>query len=164
MTVCSESNLDPTLPRQSRITPNDNTGPGRSPYHQNRVVQKGFSHWYTRWCRNWWALEVASIVLGSTCIISIAIMLWKVNGSEMPQWQFGLTIDAILSLLAGFSKSCLLMPTAEALGQLRWSFDEKTKRRPIDIERIDRASRGAWDSIMLLIRARGAYVQLFGLS
>lgn len=111
--------------------------------------------WYSRWCKDWWALEVGSMFLGTICIIIIAIMLLQVDGDEMPKWKLGITIDAILSLLSGFSKSCLLMPTAEALGQIKWTFGITDKRRAVDIERIDKASRGTWGSVVLLVRARG---------
>ena len=110
--------------------------------------------WCTRWCRDWWALEIASILLGTICIVVIAVMLLNVNGNEMPQWQLGITVDLVMSLLAGFSKSCLLMPTAEALGQIKWGFGD-TSKKAIDIERIDKASRGTWGSLVLLIRDRG---------
>jgi hypothetical protein len=118
-------------------------------------VRSAVHQWYTRWVRDWWAFEVASIVLGIICILAIAMMLLKVDGKEMSHWQLGISIDALLSLLSGFSKSCLLMPTAEALGQLRWSFDSPQRKRAIDIERIDKASRGMWGSVVLLVRARG---------
>jgi hypothetical protein len=95
------------------------------------------------------------MVLGTTCIIVIAVMLLGVDGKEMPRWKLGITVDAILSLLSGASKSCLLMPTAEALGQMKCIFDKKSDSRAIDIDRIDKASRGTWGSMILLIRARG---------
>lgn len=110
--------------------------------------------WYTRWFRDWWALEIGSMFLGTICIVAIAIMLLQVDGREMPRWRLGVTIDAILSVLSGLSKSCLLMPTAEALGQLKWPFGND-ERRAIDVERIDKASRGTWGSVVLLARARG---------
>lgn len=113
--------------------------------------------WYTRWFRDWWALEIGSMMLGTICIVAIAIMLLRLDGMEMPQWHLGITIDAILSVLAGLSKSCLLMPTAEALGQLKWPFGQED-RKAIDIDRIDRATRGTWGSVLLLTRARGVYV------
>ena len=111
--------------------------------------------WFSKWCRDWWGLEIGSMFLGSICMMVIAIMLRKVDGQEVPRWQLGATIDAILSLLSGFSKSCLLMPTAEALGQAKWALGKHGPKRAVDIERIDRATRGSWGSIALLIRSRG---------
>jgi hypothetical protein len=122
---------------------------------QNPSERSALSNWYTKWFRDWWALEVGSIVLGTCCIIFIAMMLHMVDGQEMVKWKLGISLDALLSLLSGFTKSCLLMPTAEALGQLRWPFDAQDKKRAIDIERIDKASRGTWGSVVLLVRARG---------
>lgn len=124
---------------------------------QKYAEESAVHSWYTKWFRDWWALEIGSMFLGTVCIVAIAVMLLQVDGSEMPQWRLGITIDAILSLLAGFSKSCLLMQTAEALGQLKWPFGEGAKRA-IDVDRIDRATRGTWGSVVLLARARGVSV------
>lgn len=122
---------------------------------RSALINSTNSHgWYTRWFRVWWALEIGSMFLGTICIVAIAIMLLQVDGREMPRWRLGVTIDAILSVLSGLSKSCLLMPTAEALGQLKWPF-AKDDRRAIDVERIDKASRGTWGSVVLLALAHG---------
>jgi hypothetical protein len=110
--------------------------------------------WTIRWFRDWWGLEIISMCLSTMCIIAIIIMLWKVDKQEMPKWRLGVTIDAVLSLLSGFSKSCLLMPTAEALGQLKWIWF-KQEKRAIDFEVLDKASRGTWGSLSLLARTRG---------
>lgn len=62
--------------------------------------------------------------------------------------------SAFISIFSGFAKSALLLPTAEALGQLKWTWFTK-KRTMIDFEVMDSASRGPIGSLMLLMRSKG---------
>jgi hypothetical protein len=110
--------------------------------------------WYAKWFNDWWALEAGSMCLATLCLVVITIMLLQFDGREMPRWKVSITIEAILSVLSGFTKSCLLMPTAEALGQIKWN-TSKTEKRAIDVERIDKASRGTWGAVALIVRHRG---------
>ena len=75
------------------------------------------------------------------CMMIIIIMLWKVDGEALPKWKLGISINAFISIFSGFAKSALLLPTAEALGQLKWSWFTN-KRRMLDFEVLDSASRG----------------------
>ena len=136
---------------QLRKIAQDNSEPMRN----GEATPNAFAAWWTRWVKDWWALELGSMVLGTISIVVVAILLLGVDGDEMPQWQLGITVDTVLSLLAGFSKSCLLMPTAEALGQIKWTSSTTKVKRAIDVERIDKATRGTWGSLVLIIRARG---------
>lgn len=62
--------------------------------------------------------------------------------------------SAFVSIFSGFAKSVLLLPTAEALGQLKWSWFTG-KRSMIDFEVMDTASRGLMGSVLLLMRSKG---------
>ena len=68
--------------------------------------------------------------------------------------NLGISVNAFISIFSGFAKSALLLPTAEALGQLKWSWFTN-KRRMLDFEVLDSASRGPWGSLMLLARTKG---------
>lgn len=110
--------------------------------------------WYSRWFVDWWALELLSWFLGVICIMTIVVVLWEVDGKRMPSWKLGISIDTLIAVLSGFTKSCLLMPTAEALGQLKWNWFRK-ERKMIDFEKLDNASKGTWGSLTLLASTRG---------
>lgn len=80
---------------------------------------------------------------------------WKYDGKPMPQWRLGVSINAFISIFSGFAKSALLLPTAEALGQLKWDWFKKDERKMMDFEVLDSASRGPWGSMVLLARTKG---------
>jgi len=113
------------------------------------------SGWFTRWFIDWWALEILSWGFSALCMAIIAIVLLKHDGKDLPSWRLGITINAFISIFSGFAKSALLLPTAEALGQLKWSWFKNGERKMVDFEILDSASRGPWGSLVLLTRTKG---------
>lgn len=76
------------------------------------------------------------------------------------KWPHGLTIVAILSKVAS---AALILPISEAIGQLKWSwFNGKRSKDAFDFEIFDKASRGAWGSVLLLLRTRGKSLAALG--
>jgi hypothetical protein len=111
--------------------------------------------WFTRWFIEWWMFEILSWIFSVLCIATIVIVLIHFNGRELPQWKLGITINAFIAIFAGFAKSALLVPTAEALGQLKWDWYQSKPKKMMDFEILDSASRGPWGSMMLLTRSKG---------
>jgi hypothetical protein len=68
----------------------------------------------------WWLLEILSWCFSAICMTAIFAVLLHYDGKEIPQWPMGLTINGFISILSGLSKTALLLPTAEAIGQLKW--------------------------------------------
>jgi hypothetical protein len=112
---------------------------------------KGF---VTRWFVEWWLLEIISWIFSAICMAIILSVLLHFNGRPMPAWKLGLTLNSFISILSGFAKASLLLPTAEALGQLKWNWFSKP-RPMMDFEVIDSASRGPLGSMVLLANTKG---------
>jgi hypothetical protein len=112
-------------------------------------------NWFTEWFVEWWLLEILSWCFSAICMIIIAVVLYKQDGKTMPKWRMGITINAFISIFSGFAKSALLLPTAEALGQLKWNWFRKGEKKMMDFEVMDSASRGAWGSMVMLARGKG---------
>jgi hypothetical protein len=82
--------------------------------------------------------------------------------SDQPlnKWPLGLTIITILSKVAS---AALILPISEAIGQLKWSwFYGQESKDAFDFEIFDKASRGAWGSVLLLFRTRGRSLAALG--
>ncbi|KIW04791.1 uncharacterized protein PV09_03978 [Verruconis gallopava] len=125
----------------------------RFSWHMSKTEKA--SNWFTRWFIEWWAMEIASWIFSAICMMTIIIVLWKVDGKPMPKWKLGVSINAFISIFSGFAKSALLLPTAEALGQLKWNWFTNKQKRMMDFEVLDSASRGPWGSMMLLAKTKG---------
>jgi len=109
----------------------------------------------SRYIIEWWLLEVISWFIGAFSLAALVIVLRHYDDSKIPHWKFGLTLNALISLLAGLTRSSLLIPTYQALGQLKWNWFRVEPRLMADFERFDSASRGPLGSIILLFRAFG---------
>jgi hypothetical protein len=49
-------------------------------------------NWFTRWFIDWWAMEILSLCFSATCMTIIVVVLWKMDGKEMPRWRLGVSI------------------------------------------------------------------------
>lgn len=96
-----------------------------------------------------------SWIFSFLCIAAIIFVLIWYDGRELPEWKLGITINAFIAIFAGFAKSALLVPTAEALGQLKWDWYKNKPKKMMDFEILDSASRGPWGSLVLLTRTKG---------
>jgi hypothetical protein len=110
-------------------------------------------YWFLTLVVEWWAIELLSWAFSATCMAAIIGVLWIFDGKELPQLGFGLTINGFLSLFSNFAKSALILPTAEALGQLKWTWFRSGPNSLLDFEALDNASRGPWGSLVLLARS-----------
>jgi hypothetical protein len=111
--------------------------------------------WFTRWFIEWWMFEIGAWIFSLLCVAGIVATLIYFDGRELPEWKLGITINAFIAIFAGFAKSALLVPTAEALGQLKWDWYRKKPKKMMDFEILDSASRGPWGSLVLLTRTKG---------
>lgn len=105
-----------------------------------------------------WLLEIISWVLSAICMSAIIGMLLHVKDKRPPQWPLHLTLNTYISVLSKIASAALLLPTSEALGQLKWSWFQGDSKKMWDFEIFDNASRGPWGSLLLIIRTKGKYV------
>lgn len=87
-------------------------------------------------------------------------LLRYLDDQSLNKWPLGLTIITVLSKVAS---AALILPISEAIGQLKWTwFHGKKSRDAFDFEMFDKASRGAWGSVMLLCRTKGRSLAALG--
>jgi hypothetical protein len=96
-----------------------------------------------------WSLEIISWVISVVCMIIVVTMLLYMKDKRIPGWPTTLTLTVFFKI----ASAALLLPTSEAIGQLKWSWI-KGDSRMWDFEIFDLASRGPWGSILLLFRTK----------
>jgi hypothetical protein len=108
----------------------------------------------------YWLFEACGWIVALASLLSIVSILAAHNGKQSPDWQltvgagkyrktFGLTINAIISILTTSFTSGLLIPVAASMSQLKWSWFNQG--RPLsDYQAFDSATRGPLGSVMLL--------------
>ncbi|KAJ3560024.1 hypothetical protein NPX13_g9455 [Xylaria arbuscula] len=100
-----------------------------------------------------WLWEIVSVILSGLFFALIIIILGIYNGKEVPQFTYGITLNAIISTLATFSKSCLLVAVAGSISQLKWHWYRGSEgKRLFDMQLFDDASRGPLGAIRILAR------------
>jgi hypothetical protein len=82
----------------------------------------------------------------------------SISGKKMAQSERLLTMASLLGKVASAS---LIVPTSEALGQLKWHWFHQSKAM-WDFEVFDKASRGAWGATLLLFRTKGRSLAALG--
>ena len=111
----------------------------------------------TRWSRlvsNTWWFELLAITFSSSCLVAIAVILRVYQEKPLLPMAYGLTLNAIISVLATVSKAALIAAISGSLGQLKWE-RFRTQRKLYDLQAFDDASRGPAGSIGLLLERPG---------
>ncbi|CAN9085882.1 unnamed protein product [Alternaria alternata] len=105
-----------------------------------------------------WLFEIVSWLVSAACMGAIVGIYISISGKEMAQSERLLTMANLLGKVASAS---LIVPTSEALGQLKWHWFHQSKAM-WDFEVFDKASRGAWGATLLLFRTKGRSLAALG--
>jgi hypothetical protein len=104
--------------------------------------------------------EILSLALAAAALFGLVAILRKHQNKEVPKWTLGhveVTLNAIISIVSTLFRGSLLMPVAQSISQLCWTW--YTRPRSLqDICYYDSASRGPLGSFRLLVRLRFMYL------
>ncbi|KAI0967336.1 hypothetical protein F4678DRAFT_465584 [Xylaria arbuscula] len=100
-----------------------------------------------------WLWEIVLVILSGLFFALIIVILKIYNRKEVPQFAYGITLNAIISILATFSKSSLLVAVAASISQFKWHWYRSSDgKRLFDMQLFDDASRGPLGAIQILAR------------
>jgi hypothetical protein len=105
-----------------------------------------------------WLFEMMSWFVSASCMVAIICIYLQVKGRPLSQDGSFLTWTNVLGKI---SSAALIVPTSEALGQLKWHWFNKSKAM-WDFEIFDKASRGPIGALMLLFRMKGRSLAALG--
>ena len=104
----------------------------------------------------WWTSEVVWLIVSILAMVVIIAVLGVTNGKPPPSWPLGITLNTFLAFFTSFSRMAFMIPVVECLGQLKWTWFLGERSRPlVDFQLFDEASRGAYGSLVLLVRYKG---------
>ncbi|KAF2661784.1 hypothetical protein K491DRAFT_586681, partial [Lophiostoma macrostomum CBS 122681] len=134
-----------------------------SPNVAQRIEEKLLEYSHSGNVAKRWLLEITSWTISALCMASIIAVLGVLSHKPVPNnWPMGLTLGAYISTLSRIASAALLLPTSEALGQLKWSWFQGNSKKMWDFEIFDNASRGPWGSFLLLVRTKGTTLAALG--
>ncbi|KAF1845120.1 uncharacterized protein K460DRAFT_376610 [Cucurbitaria berberidis CBS 394.84] len=105
-----------------------------------------------------WLFEILSWLISAFCMVSIIGIYIRINGRKTIESEALLTLTNFLGKIAS---AALIVPTSEALGQLKWNWFHNSKAM-WDFEIFDKASRGPLGAMMLLFRTKGRSLAALG--
>jgi hypothetical protein len=117
----------------------------------------------------WWLIEVAALVVSIGILSALLAVLVVFNDRPLSDWPITfITLNAVISTAAAFSKSALLLPLANGLSQVKWlwyrdgTLGEGRSRKLINFQRFDDASRGPWGALQMLFHVIGSPLAIVG--
>ncbi|KAE8349229.1 hypothetical protein BDV28DRAFT_152084 [Aspergillus coremiiformis] len=116
-------------------------------------VQQGLYKWNALLLDTWFP-EVVAMIFSAGCFVAIIVILNVFEGKTAPMLWRGVTLNAVISVLATASKCSLLYVMGQSIGQWKWVLLQTQRRRLHSIQTIDDASRGPWGSVTLLVHER----------
>ncbi|RDW63084.1 DUF3176 domain-containing protein [Aspergillus mulundensis] len=136
------------LARTASPRPRQPTNPPKRP---RRLIRS-----WSSLTANTWFWEILAILFSLACFTSIICVLIVCNDKPQPRFSYGVTLNAIIAILATASKSSLIYVVSECIGQLKWIwFYGEQKRQLDDIQLFDSAGRGPLGSLLVLFHHRG---------
>lgn len=98
-----------------------------------------------------WLPEIIALTFSILCIIVVAVILETYDGKPNPRMKWGLTLNAVVSILATTSKVSLIFAMSNSIGQLKWVwFLGQYPRSLLDVSVYDDASRGPLGAVIML--------------
>ena len=109
--------------------------------------------WRQRALVDTWIPEIVAVTMSTVCLIVVVVVLRIFTGEAVPTFPYGVTLNAIIAVLATASRSMLIYAVAAAISQLKWCWYLQSRKLQ-DMQIFDDASRGPWGSLTLLILLR----------
>lgn len=111
---------------------------------RNRLIQMGW----------WW--ELASALLSLICMSLIVAILFYMDDQSYEKWRLPIQPNSLVAVFSTISKSALMYPLAECIGQLKWEyFDTARPRLLSELHAFDTASRRPWRAFKFTWLTRG---------
>lgn len=97
-----------------------------------------------------WTWELLSCLLAIGALIGILVVLKQFNGKSLQDWPYHFTINTLVSILVTIIKVAIVVPLAEGISQLKWSWYKRRENALADMVVFDSASRGIFGASRLL--------------
>jgi hypothetical protein len=116
-----------------------------------------------------WGWEILSSLCTLTTFAAIVAVLWTMDGRPLSQWQYRLSLNATIALLATLCTATMMHNVSASISQQKWVCFQK-RARPLEyLELFDEASRGPFGSFVFLAKVKcnlatiGALITIFRL-
>jgi hypothetical protein len=109
-----------------------------------------------------WIGEAVVVALSMGCLAAIAIIVSLYDGEPLPQWRGGVTLNTVISVLSTTARSGMIFVVSATMGQLKWCWFGRSRRRLLDMQAMDDASRGPMGAARVLVSLTGGTTAALG--
>jgi hypothetical protein len=135
---------------------NDDHSSSALTLHTIRIKQQSNKYNWHRVLQDTWLWEFASALFNTCCFISICAVLFAYDGQLRPTWKLGLSLNAVISILATGCRSSLILVVSEAISQLKWLWvKDGEPKQLLGMQVFDNASRGPLGALTMLFNYSG---------
>jgi hypothetical protein len=102
----------------------------------------------------YWLLELIASFVSVSFLGMLFLILWNFDQRNVDDTGFYSTVPVgLVNSFTSTMRTAMLLPVANAIAQLRWSWFEK-ERELADMEIFESAAQGVWGSLLLLSQLR----------
>lgn len=92
-----------------------------------------------------------SCLLALGALVGIFVVLKRFDGRALKDWPYSITINTLLSVLVTVIKAAIVVPLAEGISQLKWTWYKKRDHALGDVALYDVASRGIFGALKFVL-------------
>ncbi|OAK98893.1 hypothetical protein IQ06DRAFT_349535 [Phaeosphaeriaceae sp. SRC1lsM3a] len=109
-----------------------------------------FGAWYFWGEKGWYDTAVLALAF-------LVVTLRHYDGVILTTLPRFINFNTVIAIIGATIKAAILLPVAESISELKWSWYAAQSRKLGDFEDFDAASRGSWGAFMLIFRLRSRY-------
>lgn len=94
-----------------------------------------------------WIWEICGALFSIMCIALMIGFLAYLDQMPYASWQYSISPNTVIAIIAAFAKASMLVPVSACLGQLKWKKDDQKPLYHFQV--LDQASRGPWGALQV---------------
>jgi hypothetical protein len=104
----------------------------------------------SRLLHGWWTTEILAWLAAVISMAIIMYMLKRFDQKRQAEWPFIISVNAFLQVFTTIFRGAVLVPVAQGISQLKWTWFLNRTHSLNDFAIFDDASRGIWGSLHLI--------------
>lgn len=124
-----------------------------TPALQNRKSPS--NTWKAGHLKDGWLWDMSCIIFSAACIVSVVVLVFKLDGTWVSKWTFVLQPSTLIAILITAAQSSMMLVVSDIIGQLKWLHMSLPRAHPLaDLDTFESASKGPLGSLGLFYRWR----------
>ena len=118
--------------------------------------------WILRVWNDWYFVDLFCLALSICASLGLFALLHHFQGSSLPHWPWGVSLNTVVSFVAISSRALMLVCVGSSIGQLKWLWFNERGDALIHLQNFDSASRSPFGGIRLLLHLRAWHLGSLG--